>query len=510
MLAMAKVDSIRKAYFEEGRSVSEISRLLKADRKTVRKYIDKEDFNITPVPVKTRNSAAKLEPFKAVIDEWLEGDKSFKKKQRHTAKRVYDRLLAEEPDFSSSYRSVAEYVREKKACLYRAVARPSLPLVHIPGEAQADFGEADFFENGRRVTGKYLNLVFPYSNAGYMQLCRGENLECMLEGLQTIFEHLGGVPSVIWFDNASAVVTKVLKEGHRELTDKFFRFEQHYGFECSFCNPASGNEKGSVENKVGYHRRNLLVPAPRITDLRQYNERLLSVECVLDMDRPHYMKGDSIAELHKEDKKRLLAIPTVRFDCARYETRRLDNCGRFKITENHTYSSAPKYAGKTITVKITAEEVLPLDDSGRAITRHKRLYGCTKQEAMDWLPYLEQLSRSPGAYKYSGVYGMMPDPLRTYIERQEKSERGKTLKVIAWLTQKDGFTNAVQSVGEAVQRNAASVESLVTLHGYLMQKPVQERMDTQGIKTILPPLPEVHFNGKSYDKIIQNAAYGNE
>ena len=117
MLAMAKVDSIRKAYFEEGRSVSEISRLLKADRKTVRKYIDKEDFNITPVPVKTRNSAAKLEPFKAVIDEWLEGDKSFKKKQRHTAKRVYDRLLAEEPDFSSSYRSVAEYVREKKACL---------------------------------------------------------------------------------------------------------------------------------------------------------------------------------------------------------------------------------------------------------------------------------------------------------------------------------------------------------------------------------------------------------
>ena len=154
--------------------------------------------------------------------------------------------------------------------------------------------------------------------------------------------------------------------------------------------------------------------------------------------------------------------------------------------------------------------MLPLDDSGRAITRHKRLYGCTKQEAMDWLPYLEQLSRSPGAYKYSGVYGMMPDPLRTYIERQEKSERGKTLKVIAWLTQKDGFTNAVQSVGEAVQRNAASVESLVTLHGYLMQKPVQERMDTQGIKTILPPLPEVHFNGKSYDKIIQNAAYGNE
>ena len=93
MLAMAKVDSIRKAYFEEGRSVSEISRLLKADRKTVRKYLDKEDFNITPVPVKTRNSAAKLEPFKAVIDEWLEGDKSFKKKQRHTAKRVYDRLL---------------------------------------------------------------------------------------------------------------------------------------------------------------------------------------------------------------------------------------------------------------------------------------------------------------------------------------------------------------------------------------------------------------------------------
>ena len=84
-----------------------------------------------------------------------------------------------------------------------------LPLEHPPGEAQGDFGEARFVENGKTYDGYYFNLSYPYSNAGHMQLFKSANQECLLEGMKAIFEHIGGVPTAIWFDNLSPAVKKI-------------------------------------------------------------------------------------------------------------------------------------------------------------------------------------------------------------------------------------------------------------------------------------------------------------
>ncbi len=219
------------------------------------------------------------------IDEWLEGDVKERSKQRHTAKRVHERLKEAYPDFDCSYRTVASYVKEKKRELYADV-RAALPLEHKAGEAQVDFGSADFYENGTLCSGKYLTVSFPYSNAGYLQLFKGENRECLFEGLKAIFEHLGGVPTRLWFDNMSTVVKKVLKDGKRELCDAFLRFKEHHGFEAAFCNANAGHEKGNVENKVGYHRRNLLVPVPEFESLERYNKEPLRL-CDEDHRREH-------------------------------------------------------------------------------------------------------------------------------------------------------------------------------------------------------------------------------
>lgn len=147
-----------------------------------------------------------------------------------------------------------------------------LPLNHGPYEAQVDFGQADYYENGQTHTGKYLVVSYPKSNVGYFQLFPGENLECLLEGLVNIFNYVGVVPREIWFDNASTLVTEILKAGKRNLTERFERFKEHYGFEAIFCNPGKGNEKGNVENKVGYLRRNILVPVPRFLILDDFNK----------------------------------------------------------------------------------------------------------------------------------------------------------------------------------------------------------------------------------------------
>ncbi len=159
MLTMTEIDDIREAYYVKGKTISTIARDYGKDRKTVRKYIQQEDFNVARPTVKETSKHHKLDPYKETIDEWLKSDRRMRRKQRHTARRVYNRLSAMHEDFPCSYRTVASYVKEKKKELYGTTGA-ALPLVHKAGEAQVDFGSADFYENGTLCRGKYLNMTF--------------------------------------------------------------------------------------------------------------------------------------------------------------------------------------------------------------------------------------------------------------------------------------------------------------------------------------------------------------
>lgn len=130
-------------------------------------------------------------------------------------------------------------------------------------------------------------MTMPHSDAKYVQLFKGQNFECLAQGLKNIFEHIGYAPSVIRFDNMSTAVKTIKAQGEREVTDNFRRLQCHYGFQSNFCNPEAGNEKGSVENYVGYSRRNYFVPVPQIDNLEEYNRNLLK-QCDNDLVREHY------------------------------------------------------------------------------------------------------------------------------------------------------------------------------------------------------------------------------
>ncbi|KYO68560.1 hypothetical protein ATZ99_00690 [Thermovenabulum gondwanense] len=497
MLTMTQIDDIRKAFFMKGQNISEIAREFQKDRKTIRKYIYQEDWNTRVKVEEVKHTFPKLDPFKADIDQWLEEDKKARKKQRHTAKRIYDRLCEKyKNQFNCSYRTVAGYVAMRKKEIYQDNSC-RLPLEHIPGEAQVDFGEADFYENGTLHHGFYLDLSFPYSNVGYTQLFKEENQECLFQGLKDIFEHIGGVPHKIWFDNASTIV-KLLKNGERKLTDAFLRFKQHYGFEAVFCNPACGHEKGNVENKVGYHRRNLLVPVPTFERLEDFNRELLRL-CDQDMHREHYRKDGTHAELFNEDRKALLKLPAVPYEVVDYITVKTNAYAKFSLNGGkHIYSTAPKYANSRVLIKITAHEVIPLDESHREIARHRRLYGDNKQESMDWLPYLTQLSRRPGAFKYSGIYSMLPDPLREYLDGLSKSERGKALKALAALCAKSSFEQAVNAVAEALLYGVQDLDSLVAIHNRITS--ITPPLPPVKIPEGVPELTAFRFNAEDYDK----------
>ena len=465
MLAMDQIYDIRKLFYEQGLNISEIARKTGRDWKTVQKYVDMTDFNeVDPMP-EPKQLCSKLDPFKPKIDEWLQEDRKASRSQRHTAKKVHDRLEKEVEGFNCSYSLVAEYVKVKKKELNLKRPEGFIPLIHQPGEAQGDFGTAGFIERGVYYTGKHFTLAFPYSNNGYLQLHRGENTECLLESLKAIFEYIGGVPTEIWFDNTSTIVTKIIKGGGRELTERFTRFMEHYGFAARFMNPYSGHEKGSVENKVGYLRRNLLVPVPRFMELAQFNRQLL-LDCDKDADREHYRhKEDTISGRFEVDRKAFLPLPDVPFDTASYQRVSTDKWGKLKLDNGrHTYSVSPGQAEQEVWVKITAEFVTIMNLKHEEIVTHSRLYGDKEQESMQWLPYLKYIARRPRSLRNSGIYSMLPESMRSYLDRCEKGDCGKILKTLSELTERTGFDSAVQTVNQAIIYQANDEDSLRNLY----------------------------------------------
>lgn len=489
MLTMDKIHFIRQLYYEQGKQIPDIIAETGHDRKTICKYIDMTDFNTPEPKIKDpENICPKLDAYKPMIDEWLASDRNAPRKQRHTAKRVFHRLRKEAEGFDCSYRLVAEYVAYRKSQMHLDKKDGYLPLIHHPGEGQADFGAARFYENSRCHDGKYLVLSFPYSNGGFPQLMYGENAECFMESMVDVFHHIGGVPTEIWFDNTSTIVTRILKNGKRELTEKFLRFSEHYGFSYRFMNPDSGWEKGNVENKVGYTRRNFLVPVPHFISLQDYNHHLL-MEADRDMDRTHYHYDQTIEERYEADRRALLPLPSIAFDSARYEPAKTDKYGYFSLESGkHRYSASPDHADTVVQLKITASQVSVMDMEQHLIVTHRRLYGNEKQSSTDWIPYLTAVSRKPRSLFNSGLFDMMPASMQSYLRLCDSSDRGTILKVLAELTGRTGFDSALQTVEQALFYQAKDPDSLKNLYRRLYAD-VPE----------LPPLPQQD----SVPKIVQ-------
>src|SRR3954449_12306935 len=199
----------------------------------------------------------KLDPFLPVIHQILEDDKKAPKKQRHTARRIFERLREEH-----GYKGGLSIVKEAVAARRARSAEVFVPLAHPPGEAQVDFGEAEITLDGRPTKVALFVMPLPYSDATFVRAFPRECTEAFLEGHVRAFEFLGGVPRRISYDNLKIAVAKVTGGRGRVVTREFLRLKSHHLFEDHFCLVRRPNEKGHVETLVGYARRNFLLPLP--------------------------------------------------------------------------------------------------------------------------------------------------------------------------------------------------------------------------------------------------------
>lgn len=442
MLDMPSIQSIRSRR-AKGESVTEIAVHEGVSAPTVRKYLAMDDFSPT-LPVAKRRPSI-LDPYKKIIEGYLDEDARNWHKQHHSAKRIHERLV-QEHGAKVGYTTVQLYVKERRA--ERKTAKNQyLKLVWAPGEAQVDFGEADFIVYGKKQRMHYLTVDFPFSNVGLAQVFPGENAECVCQGLLDIFTFIGGVPARLVFDNATGIGRRV---GELIRTSELFgRFACHFGFEFSFCNPHAGHEKGAVENKVGATRRNLFVPVPRIYDVTRYNVRLLD-ECMERSNKEHYAKGESERALFVEDVLALREMPQTDFSVVSYKPARCDKYGYVCLGGNHRYAADPSLAGCDIIVGRRAFNIDIYTEEGEMVATHSRAYGAAPSSSDDPLSQLNVLCMKPAGWQNSLVRYSLPDDLRRTMDAMDRSTRSDALRCLRDTAKASGYANAVKAMGSCM------------------------------------------------------------
>lgn len=397
MLSVARIDRIKELREVKGWSINKFSGMVNHAWATVKKYADGK-VDLQRRGRRSRTSPV-IGPYEHIIDAWLEEDQRRSVKQRRTAQMIYKGLC--ELGYSGSDRTVRRYVRKRKLKMETAANEQFVRLEHPPGTAQVDFGEFRAIHRGREVTCYHLTLTFPHSNGQAAVALPADDTVCFLHGLATLFEFLGGVPTRILFDNLSPAVKKVLRGPDRELTDMFRAFQWHYRFEPVSCNVGRSHEKGSVENKVGYVRRNFLSPIAIIDDFEAFNVRL-NEQLVDDMHRPHYRKKTSIAALWKDDKKQLLMLPNSPFEAAVLHTALVNKYGEIKVADD-IYHVPTVNPGRRVLVKTFWNRIEVMDeDVGRTLYTCPRHY-MRKAEDIDWAAELAIFARRPRAPRIRDV-----------------------------------------------------------------------------------------------------------
>jgi transposase len=388
---MENWSEIRRRVLVDGQSKRSVCREFDIHWDTLRKILDH------PEPPGYRRTAPrpkrKLNPFLPVIHRILEDDKRAPRKQRHTVRRIFQRLRDEH-----GYIGGLTVVKDAVAAWKLRSAEVFVPLAHRPGEAQVDFGTAEVTLDGQATTVALFVMTLPYSDAIFVCAFPRECTEAFLEGHVRAFAFFGGVPRQISHDNSKIAVARIAGSRDRKVTDAFLRLKSHHLFEPHFCLARRPNEKGHVETLIGFARRSFLVPVPVVNGgLAPLNADLQRC-CREDLTRRPWGQPAAKADLLAEERSSLLPLPGAEFVAARVEPRCVDSLSLVSFDANQ-YSVPTEFAHHPVMV-VASVDTVRVVAGDRVAATHPR---CWDRERVFYEPvhYLALLERKPGALGFA-------------------------------------------------------------------------------------------------------------
>lgn len=509
MIKMDDYEYFRIAHYKYGHTIRKISRDTRKARPTIRKALAGQEPSYH---LKEAREKPVMKAYVEAITNWLLGDKEAPAKQRHTAKRIYERLI-EEYEFQGSESIVRKTVRELKEELhlvYHEAFIPSDPAKR--NGAEVDWGEVWIKLKGIDQKVYMFCMRSKYSGKLFAKLYPVMLQECFFNGHIEAFAYFGGVFEELVYDNLTSAVKKVLRGKGRVEQTAFISFRSYYCFAPIFCNTCKGNEKGGVEGSVCFTRHNFLTPLPQFDFLEQANEYLL--EKCLSHDT-HRTQGQelTIGELFAQEKPRLLMEPQKPYNNYRLIETTVDKYLTVQVMTNR-YSVPSKYVGKQVTVELGLYDVR-ITQQNRVISKHERNFQKHKWILDPW-HYMEVLRRKNRAFKSSMILTAIEtnwSPVVKKLWEIQVSKHGETdgtkefLDTMLFFQNKD-YTDMIATIEVAVENGTTNNESLKMLYEALMEKE-EKREDAPiehlpNIAQFTLPSPDV----RKFDMLMEVAKNG--
>lgn len=394
MLKVDKIERIRQAYYREGKSMRQIEREYHHSWHTIKKALASPGEG--HYRLKEPREAPVLGPYKERIKELEEENERLPGKHRLTGRRMFQLLRQE--GYGGSESGVRVYLWKLRQA--KRKVKVYLPLEFEPGQdGQVDWGEAEVVLAGEQVTVQLFVLRLCYSRKIFVKAFPSQKQECFYEGHVAAFDYLGGIPHRLSYDNLITAVKRVLQGRNRQQQEHFILFRSHYLFESHFCTPGAGNEKGRVEDGVGYVRRNFMTPLLGADDFADLNEQLRQA-CERDDQRRVDRQPQTIGEAWQQERPFLWPLPAHPFDCCREVTARLNGYSQVEV-ETNRYSVPTDQAMPEMRVKLYPFEIkIYRPGEPQAVAVHPRCYG-HHQDILEPLHYLPLLAQRPGAFQHA-------------------------------------------------------------------------------------------------------------
>ena len=386
MYAVEVYAAVRRFVFVDGRSRREAAKIFGLSRDTIQKicaFSAPPGYQRSKPPVRPR-----LDPFIAMIDAMLDGDKTAPPKQRHSAKRIFERLR-DEHGFAGGYTVVKDYVRGARTRAREAF----VPLAHPPGHAQVDFGQCLGMIGGVKTVMHVFCFDLPQSDACFVKAYPAETTEAFLDGHVAAFAFFGGVPLSILYDNLQIAVAQILGDGKRVRSRAFTELVSHFLFRDRFGRPGKGNDKGKVEGLVKYMQRNFMTPVPHAASFDALNAAL-EIRCLARQRDRAGRHATTIGERLVADLGVLRPLPVDLFEPCEKKPAKVASTGLVRYRMND-YSVPTRFAFHDVLVKGFVDEVV-IVAGAEIIARHRRIYG-REQFVFDPKHYLALLEQKPGA-----------------------------------------------------------------------------------------------------------------
>ena len=477
MLTVNHFEIIRRKVLLDGQSQRDVARELGHSRKTVAKAL----VHASPpgYQMGQERKSPVMDKYRPLIKQWLESDKSAPPKQRHTASRIYERLRHEH-QFTGNEGTARRFVAKLKA---QQPKEAFMPLLFDPGEeVQVDWGEAKVIENGIQRTVQLFCMRLSHSKASFVYPYERATMEAFLDGHVRAFTFFGGVPKRLAYDNLKSAVTHVGRGRERKLNERFMQLRSFYLFDTRFCNVASGNEKGDVENLVKRCQRTYLTPVPEVTSIGTDLAQRLRESCERDLLKVDDHQTQSRAQLLEKERAAFVPLPAAVFRACREESTHVSKQLLVRFDGND-YSVPTEQAHQPCVVRGFVDRV-EIEVNHQQVAVHPRCYG-QGEFVLEPLHYLKLLERKPGSLDNARPFkqrdwGDELGAMRKELEYRQPGGAGTSQFIeILQLALKHPMEAVKRAVGVCVDRRAYSAAAVLNVLRNEPQRPLA-RLDLSG------------------------------